>query len=116
MERLDLQVTERARAWIASHLSSHEPESVLALSYGSFKTYDAKGMAKNETSIRWRYVVFTKAQAAEIEKTAPFTGEGIYITHDGTTLCIPERKDLERLAGKTLDAVDGALVVSERAS
>ena len=116
MERLDLQVTEKARAWIASHLSNYEPESVLTLSHGSFRTYDSKGIDKNETSTRWRYVVFTKVQAAQIEKTKSITGDGVYLTPDGITLCIPEFKDLELLVGKTLDVVDGALVVRARAS
>jgi hypothetical protein len=116
MKRLDLQVTERARAWISHHLSSYEPGSVLALTNGSLRTYAPDGKAKDEASTRWRFVVFTRAQADQIESTSHLTGEGVYETTDGIALCIAERQDLERLSGKTLDAVNDALVVYDRAN
>ena len=116
MKRLDLQFTERARAWITKHLSNYESEAVLLLSYGTLTTYDDDGVAKNGKSTRWRFVVFTKAQAEEIEKTSSLTGEGVYVAAGGVKLCIPEPKDLKRLSGRTLDAVDGELLVNERAS
>ena len=115
MKRLDLHVTEKARAWIEAQLSSYKPGSVLALSYAPLNTY-RRGGAKNGVSTRWRSVVFTKDQAAQIEQTSALTGEGVYEISDGITLCIPERQDLERLAGKTLDVVDNALVVNGRAN
>jgi len=110
MRRLDLHVTEKARAWIEAQLSSYEPGSVLALSYGSFNTHGLQG-AKNGTSAPWRFVVFTKDQADQLEQTSALTGEGVYEIADGIRLCIAERQDLERLAGKTLDIVDDAVVV-----
>ena len=113
MQRLDLQVTESARAWIAKYLSSYEPDAVLAL---SFKTYIAGEVAKDHMSTRLRFVVFSKDQVEQIEATSLITGEGLYVTDDGVTLCIPERRDCERLFGRTLDVVDGALLVRERAS
>ena len=115
MRRLDLHVTEKARAWIEAHLSSCEPGSVLALSYGSFNTYGPHG-AKNGISTRWRFVVFTKVQAEQIEQASALTGEGVYEIADGIKLCVAERQDLERLAGKTLDIVDNAVVVNGRAN
>jgi len=116
MKRLDLQVTERARAWISHRLSNNEPGSVLALTYGSLKTYTPDGKPKDEGSTRWRSVVFTRAQADQIESTSHLTGEGVYETADGISLYIAERQDLERLSGKTLDAVNDALVVCDRAN
>jgi hypothetical protein len=110
-----LQVTEKARTWIEAQLSGHSPGSVLALSFGSFNTYGPGG-AEDGTSTRWRSVVFTKDQAAQIEQTFALTGEGVYEVTDGMRLCIPERQDFERLAGKTLDIVDNALVVNRRAN
>ena len=115
MRRLDLHVTDKARAWIDAHLSSYEPGSVLALSYGSLNTY-ASGGTRNGTSTRWRFVVFTKDQADQIEQTSALTGEGVYEIAGGIKLCIAERQDLERLLGKTLDVVDDALVVNGRAN
>jgi hypothetical protein len=115
MKRLDLHVTEKARAWIEAQLSSYTPGSVLALSYGSFNTYGPDG-TRAGTSTRWRFVVYTKDQAAQIEETSALTGEGVYEVADGVRLLIPERQDLERLAGKTLDVVDNSLTVNGRAN
>ena len=115
MRRLDLHVTEKARAWIEAQLSSYESGSVLALSYGAFNTYGSGG-EKSGTSTRWRFVVLTKDQADQTEQTSALTGEDVYETAEGIRLCIAERRDLERLAGKTLDIVDNALVVNDRAN
>jgi hypothetical protein len=80
------------------------------------RTYTPDRKANDEGSTRWRWVVFTRAQADHIERTSHLTGEGVYETADGTALCIAERQGLERLSGKTLDAVNDALVVYDRAN
>jgi len=102
MKRIDLQLSGRARTWVDQFLSNHEPESVLALTYGP--------------PPRWRFVVFTKTQAEQIEKASSLTGEDIYVTNDGLKLCISEAKDVERLAGGILDVVNGTFAVNGRAS
>lgn len=116
MKRLDLKITERARAWIGDHLSGYEPGSMLLLSYGSLRTYTQDGRPKDQMSTRWRFVVLTPAQAEQIERTSHVTGEGVYETADGIRLCIGDRQDVERLSRKTLDAVNDALVVHDRAN
>ena len=101
MKHLDLDLTERAQAYMREYLSMYEPESMFALSYGP---------------TRWRFIVVTKAQAGEIEATSGITGETVYITNDGATLLLPERSDVVRLSGKTLDVVNDVFTTNERAS
>jgi hypothetical protein len=102
MKRIDLELTERARAWLSAFLSRYEPNSVLALSYGP--------------AARWRFVVFTRAQAEKIEETSSLTGEDIYMTNDGFKVCIGETKDAARLAGGILDVANDTVLVAQRAS
>jgi hypothetical protein len=101
MKRLDLDLTERAQAYMREYLSMYAPESMFALTYGP---------------TRWRFIVVTKAQAGEIEATAAVTGEARYITNDGVTLLLPERGDVVRLSGMTLDVVNDVFTTNERAS
>jgi hypothetical protein len=101
MKRLDLDLTERARAYMREYLTMYAPESMFALEYGP---------------ARWRFIVVTKDQAAEIEATSAITGEAIYTTNDGVKLLIPESRDVVRLSGKTLDVVNDVLTTNERAS
>jgi hypothetical protein len=101
MKRLDLQLTERAKAWVVEYLSAYGPGSILTLVYGP---------------TRWRFVVINGSQVEQIEASTPFTGEDIYVTNDGVSLCIPEVGDVKRLSGRTLDIVNDAFAVNDRAS
>src|SRR5688572_6904659 len=101
MKRLDLDLTERARAYVREYLAMYEPESLFALHYGP---------------TRWRFIVVTKAQAAEIEATSALTGEAVYITNEGVKLLLPEREDVVRLSGKILDVANDVFTTSDRAS
>src|SRR5687768_4492072 len=99
MKRVDLQLTERAKAWVAAYLSAYGPGSILTLVYGP---------------TRWRSVVIAGSQAEQIEASTPFTGEDIYVTDDGVSLCIPEAGDIKRLSGRTLDIVNDTFTVNDR--
>src|SRR5437868_6667719 len=99
MKRLDLELTEGARAYMREYLTMYEPESMFALTYGP---------------TRWRFIVVTKAQAEEIEVTSSITGEAVYVTNDGVKLLLPERGDVARLSGKTLDVVNDVFTTNER--
>jgi hypothetical protein len=101
MKRLDLDLTERAREYMREYLTMYAPESMFALEYGPS---------------RWRFIVVTKDQAAEIEATSSITGEAIYTTNDGVKLLIPEGRDVVRLSGMTLDVANDVFTTSERAS
>jgi hypothetical protein len=111
MKRLDVRVTERARALIDDFLSAYEPDTVIALNYGEFKTYTIQGVETNEMVARWRFVALARSQADEIEKLSEVLGtQGLYDA-DGITICLFEPSDVERLRGKTLDAERGRLLV-----
>src|SRR5262245_24208332 len=98
MKRLDATITEAARALIKDFLSAYEPDSLIGLGYGQFKTYTAAGEPRSETVARWRFVAITRAQAGDIEKTSEALGgtEGLYNV-DGITMWLFEPTDIERL-------------------
>jgi hypothetical protein len=96
MKRLDLQLTERAKAWVLEYLSAYAPGSILTLAYGP---------------TRWRCIVISGSQAEQLEASTPFTGEDLYVTTDGVSLCIPEVGDVKRLSGRTLDIVNDTFAV-----
>ena len=111
MEHLDVHITEKARAVIRDFLSSYEPNSVIGLGYGEFRTYASGGVDTNGIVARWRFVALTPAQAEELDRNGQLTGTQGIFNADGMTICLFEPEDAARLRGHTLDAERGKLFV-----
>ena len=111
MERLDVHITERARVAIREFLSFYEPDSVIGLGYGEFRTFVSGKVDTNTILARWRFVALTASQAAELDRHGQITGTQGLFDADGMTICLFEPEDVARLRGRTLDAERGKLFV-----
>ena len=111
MEHLDVHVTDSARTVIRDFLSFYEPDSVIGLGYGEFRTYISDGVQSNGAVARWRFVALTPSQAEELDRHGQITGTQGLFNADGVTICLFEPEDVARLRGRTLDAERGKLFV-----
>jgi hypothetical protein len=103
MNELASRITESARARIAAYLACREPGSVLALMYGSSKTYGPDGKLKTDTPLRWQLQAYPKAQAEALERQVAASGAPFFHVASGITFCVPQFHLIEQLQGRTLD-------------
>lgn len=101
--QIALRITDRALARIAELLADREDGSVMALMYGSSKTYASDGRLKDERAAHWQFQVYGKQQAESLGKDYAERGWPFIHTASGITFCVPQHWLLEELDGKTLD-------------